>query len=238
MREPGARLFTDHERAEMGRPTFDKLIEALDRGDIEGARTQATRMHAEQSAMHDLYRDKAAALQSHIAETFGEPALEAALVASARKWWLPILAKMPKGREGLKKRIKMYVAGLRGHLQPIEVLEDDAKVTLRMRPCGSGGRLVLEGRYAGKEALYTIRTPSTMTYGRSDYPAYCAHEASMEALDIEANGTPMMVVEPARNIGAEPCSFFLYKDPADIPPGYYARLGLPIPDDANASTRW
>ena len=234
----GERLFSDGERDEMGRRTFDKLTRALDSGDVEGARVLAARMHAEALAMHDLYRDKAAALQSHIAETYGEPALEQALVASARKWWLPILAKMPKGREGLKKRIKMYVAGLRGHLQPLEILEDDEKVTIRLRPCGSGGRLVLEGRYTGKDALYTIRTPSTMTYGRAGYPAYCAHEASMEQLDIEANGTPMMVVEPGSTIGAEPCSFHLYKDPAAIPRGYYERLGLPIPDDGAAVSKW
>jgi hypothetical protein len=234
----GDRVFSEAEIAEMEARTVDRLKAAIERGDKDESLRLAERLYKEQLAMHDLYRDKAAALQSFIGERFGDAALEEALEQSARKWWLPILARMPKGREGFRQRAKMYIAGLRGHLQPLRITEDDNAITVQMRPCGSGGRLVREGRYEGPDALYTIRTPSKMTYGRPSYPAYCAHEAAMEQLDIEANGTPMMVVEPARVIGEEPCSFILYKDPAKVPDAYYERLGLEPPLDPARVSRW
>jgi hypothetical protein len=222
----GERLFSDAEMAEMGRRTIDRLNEALDAGDAPRAKEIARRMHSEFLAMHDLYRDKAAALQSFIGRRFGDDVLEEALTDSARSWWLPILARMPKGKEGLRQRIKMYVAGLRGHLQPLHIEEDDECVRVQMRPCGSGGRLILEGKYEGPDALYVIRNPHRTTYGRPNFPVYCAHEAPMERLDIEQHGSPMMVVEPARVLGREPCTFTLYKDPAFVPDAAFERLGL------------
>ena len=48
----------------------------------------------------------------------------------------------------------------------------------------------------------------------------------MERLDIEQHGSPMMVVEPARVLGREPCTFTLYKDPAFVPDAAFERLGL------------
>lgn len=234
----GERIFSEGEIAEMEERTIDRLLTAIDAGDTERAKRLATRMHNEALAMHDLYRDKAAALQSFIGVRFGDAVLQEALIESARAWWLPILARMPKGREGLKHRIKMYVAGLRGHLQPLAIREDDETVTIQMKPCGSGGRLILEGKYEGPNALYTIRTPSMMTYHRDSFPAYCAHEAPMELLDIEVNGTPLMVVEPARSLGHEPCTFVLYKDPAKVPERYYVRLGLAKPEDPSGASSW
>ncbi len=235
------RLFSKDEIAEMEKRSIDRLEAALDAGDVPRARELARRMHNEFLAMHDLYRNKAAALQSFIGRRFGDDVLEEALTESARSWWLPILAKMPKGKEGLRQRIKMYVAGLRGHLQPLRIEEDDESVRVQMLPCGSGGRLVLEGKYEGPGALYTIRNPHRTTYGRPDFPVYCAHEAPMERLDIEQHGSPMMVVEPGAALGRDPCTFTLYKDPAFVPDAAFERLGLSRPepaDDANDSNHW
>jgi hypothetical protein len=237
-----ARLFSDAELRDMERRTIDRLMEALDAGDVPRAKELAQRMHNEASAMHDLYRNKTAALQSFIGRTWGDDALATALKESAKSFWLPILAKMPKAAAGegdtapTKKRIRMFVAGLRGHLQPLAIREEEDRVVVQMRPCGSGGRLVLEGHYEGPNALYTIRNPHTMTFGRKDYPAYCAHEASMEELAIEADGAPFMVVEPASRLGHEPCSFFLYKDPAKVPAHYFERVGKTKPNTTNPET--
>ena len=40
---------------------------------------------------------------------------------------------------------------------------------------------------------------------------------------------PFVVVEPARELGKEPCSFIIYKDPSKVPAKYYERLGLTKP---------
>jgi hypothetical protein len=98
-----------------------------------------------------------------------------------------------------------------------------------MRPCGSGGRLILEGKYRGPDGFLEIARPQRMTYGRPDFPVYCAHEAAMEEIDIDRNGTPFVVVEPASKLGEEQCSFIIYKDPNSIPEKYYERLGRSKP---------
>ena len=75
----------------------------------------------------------------------------------------------------------------------------------------------------------TLDTPQKLTYGRDSFPVYCAHELPMELLDIATHGAPFVVVEPARELGKEPCSFIIYKDPSKVPAKYYERLGLTKP---------
>ena len=52
----------------------------------------------------------------------------------------------------------------------------------------------------------------------------------MELADIEKNGTPFVVVEPAAVLGKEHCSFIIYKDRNKVPAKYYERLGLKKPE--------
>jgi hypothetical protein len=51
----------------------------------------------------------------------------------------------------------------------------------------------------------------------------------MELVDMDGNGTPFVVVEPAEKIGEGYCRLIVYKDPADIPARYYERLGRQKP---------
>lgn len=229
------RLFSKDELAEMGKRTVDRLLEAIDSGDPQKAKQIAKRMYNEFQSMHDLYRNWSTAMLSFIARRFGDQVLEEALVDGVKAWWLPNAEKFPKGPQGAKARVKMFAAGLHGHLQPIHIEEDDEKITMQMKPCGSGGRLVLEGKYEGPDAFYTITKPQPrLTYGRETFPVYCAHEPPMELVDIEKNGHPTVVVEPAHEIGKEVCSFIIYKDPAKIPEKYYERLGLKKPPAGQA----
>jgi hypothetical protein len=167
---------------------------------------------------------------SEIGRRFGDEALEQIMTEGVKAWWLPNLEKLPKGPETLPQRVKMFVAGLHGHLQPMNIEEDEEKVVIQMRPCGSGGRLVLEGKYEGPNAFLTVEKPQRMTYNRANFPVYCAHEPPMELVDIEKNGAPFVVVEPAAVLGKEHCSFIIYKDPSKVPAKYYERLGLKKPE--------
>ena len=106
-------------------------------------------MYNEFRSMHDLYRDWTTATLSFIGRRFGDEVLEEAMTEGVKAWWLPNLEKFPQGPEALRQRIKMLVAGLHGHLQPLHIEEDDEKVVIQMQPCGSGGRLILEGKYEG-----------------------------------------------------------------------------------------
>jgi hypothetical protein len=224
------RLFSQAELREMEKRTVDRLVEAVDAGDADKAKQIARRMYNEFLSIHDLYRDWTTALLSAIGRRFGDEVLEQIMDEGVKSWWLPNLEKLPDGPESLPQRVKMFVAGLRGHLQPLHIEEDDEKVVVQMRPCGSGGRLVLEGKYDGPDGFLTVEKPQRLTYNRANFPVYCAHEPSMELADIEKNGAPFMVVEPAVQLGKEHCSFIIYKDRSKVPAKYYERLGLKKPE--------
>ncbi len=226
------RLFSDDELREMEKRTLDRLLEAIDAGDADKARKVAQRMYNEFLSMHDLYRNWVTGTLSAIGRRYGDEALDDIMVEGVRAWWGPITDKLPKGPDAFKHRVKMFAAGLQGHLQPLEISEDEDKVEITMKPCGSGGRLIQEGLYEGEDAFLTIEQGQKMTYGRDNYPVYCAHEYAMERVDIEANGTPFAVVEPAAKLGREHCKMVCYKDPAKIPAKYYERIGLKKPGGA------
>jgi hypothetical protein len=218
-------FFTADELRDLGRRTLDRLIEAVETGDPDAAKKIAQRMYNEFLSMHDGYRNWITALLSEIGRRMGDEALEEIMVETVRAWWIPNLEALSKAGGNRAEMVKMFAAGLRGHLQPMDVEEDEEKVVLRMKPCGSGGRLLLEGKYRGPDGFLEIASPQRMTYGRPDFPVYCAHEAAMEEIDIDRNGAPFVVVEPASKLGEEPCSFIIYKDPSKIPEKYYERLG-------------
>src|ERR1700689_782659 len=175
------RLLSTEDIAEMEKLTVDRLTEAIDAGNLEGAKKLARRMYNEFLSMHDLYRNWTAATLSFVGRRFGDKGLEEAMDEGVKAWWVPSLDKMP---QGVRARVKMFAAGLRAHLQPLHIEEDDEKVVIQMRPCGSGGRLVLEGKYEGPDALLTIEGKQFLTYGRDSFPVYCAHEPMMERQDI------------------------------------------------------
>ncbi len=222
-------LFRDDELREMEKRSVDRLKEAIDSGDREGAAKIAQRMYNEFEAMHDLYRDWAAATLSSVGRRFGDEALEEVMKEGVKAWWGPASARLGDLEQPLAKRIRMFVAGLRGHLQPMDIEEDEEKVVIKMLPCGSGGRLVREGKYEGPDAFLTLEGPQFLTYGRDDFPVYCAHEPAMEALEIDERGRPFVVIEPAADLKRGHCRFLIYKDPEKIPERYYERLGKKKP---------
>jgi uncharacterized Fe-S cluster-containing radical SAM superfamily enzyme len=60
------RILSNDEIAEMEKLTVDRLNEAIDAGDKDGAKKIAKRMYNEFLAMHDLYRNWAVATLSFI----------------------------------------------------------------------------------------------------------------------------------------------------------------------------
>jgi len=106
-----------------------------------------------------------------------------------------------------------------------EITEDEEKLTFTMNPCGSGQRLVRLGRY-GEGGYGTTAEAHSWSYGREGFPLYCTHCAFMnEALPIRWIGYPVYPSDPPQDFHADPCTWYWYKDPADIPERHYARHG-------------
>ncbi len=218
------RLFSAEELAEMGKPTVEAIQEAIDQGDGEKAKKLSRRMYKEFLAMHDLYLHFVTGLLSYVGREYGDQALYAGLHEACAAFLRP-LAEVYRGMEP-RRRAELMASGLRGHLQPLKVEEDDEKFTFMMQPCGSGGRLLLQGAYDGPpNNFHKVGKAQPMTYGRENHPVYCVHCAFQEILPIEWEGVPLFITEPSANLGVEPCRIYIYKDPADIPARFYERIG-------------
>jgi hypothetical protein len=220
------RVFTQEELEEMGQRTVDLLTEAIEAGDKERAKKLAKRMYSEFSIMHDVYVDFTAGLMDYIYANYGEDALYQAL----RK----VFGEMPgplidAKKVDFRRRVQTAALGLRGHLQPMKVEEDDEKVCVTFESCGSGQRLVQREAYGPPRNLTRIQKPHAMTWGMSDFPVYCTHCPVLEILSIEQFGYPVNVAFPAEKVAEEYCKYCMYKNVEDIPEEVYTRVGKQKP---------
>ena len=223
------RIFTEQELKEMGARTLDLVLEAIDAGDKARAKELAQRMYREFNFLHDGYGIWVSGLQTYIYKRLGIDALE-----EAEREAHTIEAKSvfkPIEQTDLRSLVEHLASGLRGHLQPITIVEDDEKVSLTMQPCGSGERIIQKGGY--EAGLARVEKAHPITWGMKDFPIYCVHCPIMEMLQIENTGkfgTAHIVTQPIRD-GA--CQFVFYKDPANIPEEFYARIGKKKPAKHN-----
>ena len=221
------RLFSDAELAEMGTLTVDAIQRAIDDGEYEKAKGLSRRMYKEFLAMHDLYRDWVTATLSFVGRSYGDDVLYEALEEGCSAWISPLMERY--GKADPRRKAQILATGLRGHLQPTKIEEDDEKLTFTFEVCPSCGRLVREGLYEPPRSFYKIAKPHLMTYGQANFPVYCAHDVFQEILPIEWTGVPLFACEPAEKPGEGPCRIHLYKNPQDIPAKYYERVGKKKP---------
>ena len=80
----------------------------------------------------------------------------------------------------------------------------------------------------GRE-LASAREAHDWTWGKKGVCLYCAHCSLVnEILPIEHYGKPGRVTEYPENPG-DPCVWYIYKNPDDIPEEFYTRIGKTKP---------
>ncbi|MBU2551554.1 MAG: hypothetical protein KKB20_24295 [Proteobacteria bacterium] len=203
------RLFTQEELDTMGARTLDLLNAAIESGDLEKAGKLANRMYAEFSAMHDLYRDWLTHTFSEIGRRFGDEAL-GEVMGETTKGFAERLADRYEGKS-LKRKVQILLAGLRGHLQPLRVEEDDEKIAIIPSPCGSGGRQVLDGLYDGPQAFLRVKGPYDWTFDRTDFPVYCTHCCFQNLYPLFPGEEGSGDLVPADKLGETPCISYILK---------------------------
>jgi hypothetical protein len=115
---------------------------------------------------------------------------------------------------------------LRQHMGVVQVREDDDRYTIVQTPCGSGGRLRLEGAYRGPAALPFVDGPGPLTHGQARFAVYCTHCPIWNGVaPLEWFGRPHWVFEdPSRADGS--CTLHIMKRRDGAGPGYAALLGV------------
>ena len=228
------RWFSEEELEEMSRPTMDRAIEAIEAGDLEQAKALCEAMKHEWRFLHDMMVDGIAASM-----TLGQGELRrgggrrvaalghgALLEAQRRRRSTSATARRscscspPRG--GRTRR-----SGTGPQPGAFTIEEDDEKVTFRMNPCGSGQRLWRMGRYEGANGHAVMEEEHDWAYNRKGFPIYCTHCTFMnEMLPIQWIGYPVYPSDPPGDFDRDPCTWYWYKDPADIPDRHWERYGL------------
>jgi hypothetical protein len=229
----GDRWFEEDELREMSRPTMERIVEAIDAGDLEGAKRLAREGQGEWLMLHDLMAESILSLASFVQEKLGDEGVKEAWEDSMERGWKHHHAAIEsldrKAVVGLLAATwRAHSAGGVGeHPGRFTITEDDEKVTFTMNPCGSGQRLVRMGRYDGDDALGTTNGAHEWSYGREGFPLYCTHCSFMNELQpIRWIGFPLYPSHPPADFHSDPCVWHWYKDPADIPAEHWERYGL------------
>ena len=233
------RWFSDQELAEMSRPTMERAIEAIDRGDPETAKRLCEEMKHEWRFLHDTMVDGIAASMTWVKENCGEEAVgESQRWAMERYWKHSVEAIDSRPR---KEIVQLLAATWRAHSTSgvgpnpgaFEIEEDDEKLTFVMNPCGSGQRLWRNGAYEGPDGFGVTDEAHDWSYGRKGFPLYCTHCSFMnESLPIQWSGHPLYPSDPPEDYSTDPCTWYWYKRPEDIPERHWGRYGAVKPEPA------
>jgi hypothetical protein len=225
---------------DLGAPTQDKILEALDDGRDGDARDLIAYMIPEGKALHDLFCDWLWDVFTKIADRHGEEEMHAIMKATQETWMMKRTWKAFRGMPA-KTRLDLMAEIMRAHHGgpnqdgELTVTEDEDRYTLWMDPCGSGGRMrrgdPVDGTPSRLGPPYDFGVTSKAypwSWGRKNVPYYCLHCANMEILPIEWGDAPLWVTEYSDD-AERPCAWHFYKSPERIPDAIYARLGKERP---------
>jgi hypothetical protein len=226
---------------DLGTATEQLICDAVDSGDNERAKSLARYVVQERKPVHDVYTDWLWDLMTRIARRWGEDAL-GELLRGAQSTWM--LKRTWKGflRMSVKERVQLCAEMMRSHAfsadasgNGISVMEDEDKYTLRLNPCGSGGRMrrgdPVDGtasRLGPPYGFGVTESGHDWSWNQSGVPYYCTHCAINELLPMEWGGHPLWVTAYDPD-ASKPCGWVFYKKAEAIPVHFYHRVGREKP---------
>ncbi len=226
--------YTSQQLQESTTSLNEQIVHAVDGGDLEKAKELTQKLHRLGMACHDADYDTSARAFSFIARQFGDKVLEEAMVEWVAQM-VDLLTKSHRKAGDARARMQLFSGQLKSHCRPIEITEDNEKFIGKMVPCGTGGRMLSEGKYGPPPGFHRVRKAQAMTYWREDFPVYCCHGPVMAIQSLALGYAPPVLEIAAEKICEEPCEFWLFKDPGAIPAKAYRIAGVPpelIPEGA------
>jgi len=200
----------------------DRISDAVRAGDDETARALLRQRDDQHQIIHDQFIGMKAGFYSYVGGVFGKRRLEELLrhTGERQKQGFERWEEMPA-----EDFVRASAHLLKTHMGRVSVQEDEEKFTIIQDPCGSGGRLMREGGYDGTDALLRIAEAQPMTFGKPDFPSYCAHCAMWNNIQCsEWFGHPQWCIDhPATP--SDPCRIHIYKDARRIPEHYRRQVG-------------
>lgn len=224
---------SDQEIEKMRTPLWEQAKSAVRTGDPDAAEVLIDKAVAQWSSLQDYSINWITSLLTFIGEELGEPAVERALRKTGDEFVKPRRTTDTEwGDFPAALRAKVIARAMVANFGEVEVEEDEEKIILSFK-CGSGGKLIDDGRYEGENAYLTLNESSPRTFSRDALWVYCAHcSVNNEIQPTEWGGTPTSIEYPPENPG-EPCVHHIYKDVNAIPDSAYERIGQTLPPANN-----
>jgi hypothetical protein len=220
-----ARELTDADVERMRQPLWEEARAAFVAGRAHDGSELLDQAVAQWRYLQDYSINWITSLLTFVGEELGEEAVERALRKTGEEFVRP---RRDTGTDWdtlpAAVRAKVIARAMVANFGAVDVDEDDEKIMLSFR-CGSGGRLIDDGRYEGEHAYLTLRERSGRTFMRDELPVYCAHcSVNNEMQPIEWGGAPTSIEHPPERAG-ERCVHHIYKDARAIPDAAYSRIG-------------
>jgi hypothetical protein len=222
-------MLSDADIDQMRTPLWEQARVAFVAGRTDDGSALLDKAVEQWGSLKDYSINWITSLLTFVGEELGEEAVERALRKTGDEFVRPRRTSDPAWEDlPAEVRAKVIVRAMVANFGECEVTEDDEKFVLSFR-CGSGGRLIDEGRYEGERAYLTLTEKAGRTFQRDALPVYCAHcSVNNEIQPLEWGGVPTSVEFPPEHPG-EPCVHHVYKDPAAMPDEVYERLGRTPP---------
>ncbi len=119
--------------------------------------------------------------------------------------------------------------GVGPHPGSFTITEDDEKVTFTMNPCGSGQRLVRKGAYEAQGDGAHARG-ARLVLRPQGLPAVLHALQLHERVHADrVVGLSAVPSEPPEDFSPDPCTWYWYKDPDEIPERHWQRYGATKP---------
>ena len=223
------RQMTAADIARMRTPLWEQAKIALGRGNPDEAAALIDRAVEQWSALKDYSINWITTLLTFIGEEMGEDAVERALRKTGDEFVRPRRNTGTSwGSLPASARAKVIARAMLGNMGEVDVEEDDEKITLSFK-CGSGGKLIDDGKYEGEHAYMKLRERGGRTFMRDELWVYCAHcSVNNEIQAVEWGDAPSSIEYPPEKPG-ERCVHHIYKDVADTPAEAYERIGKTPP---------
>jgi hypothetical protein len=222
-------MLSDADAEHMSTPLWEQARAAFEAGRTDDGSALLDKAVGQWRSLQDYSINWVTSLLTFIGEELGEDAVERALRKTGDEFVRP--RRETGGDWGAlpaSARAKVIARAMVSNSGAVDVDEDDEKIVLSFR-CGTGGRLIDEGRYEGDHAYLTLREKSGRTFMRDELPVYCAHcSVNNEIQPVEWGAAPTTIEHPPERPG-EPCVHHVYKDMDAIPDEYYQRIGKDKP---------
>jgi hypothetical protein len=214
------------ELQELGMSNLDKVLRALDNGDLEEARQCVQVMEKEAKHAHDLMLDYVWTLLTYIGRNYGDEEVIKAL----------------RFRHGCQEQVAERMLGMspedavrfktmihRAHHSKMSVTEEKDRYVLKLDPCNTGGRMLREGLDKPPVNLGKVKKGSPESWNRADVSYYCAHCGLHSLVSVEKGAPHPTWIYRCPENRDDPCYQYCYKNTEAVPEEYFQELGLKKP---------